>query len=182
MIAIIGLIILVAAVVVGVAGVLGNVGSAHGLASNSFTVFGYHVTGSTGALFLSGIVIGAVAMMGLSLLLAGYSRAARRGKAARLGLEEARRRTAAVSHDRDDLIVQRETEAAQSKRAHSSAAGDDGHHRRRHLFGTTKPTGSRSDEARTTISIRSPRAAQPEWCERLPDAAPTLRKAACSST
>jgi len=73
MIVIIGLIILVAAVVVGVAGVLSNGGSGHAL-THGFAVFGYHVTGSTGALFLYGIVVGAVAILGFSLLLAGARR------------------------------------------------------------------------------------------------------------
>ena len=64
MILIVGLIILVAAVIVGVAGVLTNDGGAHALTSG-FSVFGYHVTGSTGVLFLYGIVVGAVAVFGL---------------------------------------------------------------------------------------------------------------------
>ncbi len=68
MIVILGLIILVAAVVVGVAGVLGN-GDVHGLA-HGFSVLGYHVTGS-GTVFLSGIAVGALALFGLWLLLAG---------------------------------------------------------------------------------------------------------------
>jgi len=51
MIIIIGLVILVAAVVVGVAGVLSNNGSGHAL-THPFALFGYHVTGSTGTLFL----------------------------------------------------------------------------------------------------------------------------------
>jgi len=65
-----GLIVLVAALVAGVAGVLGNGGSGHAL-THGFAVFGYHVTGSTGTLFLYGIVVGAIALAGLSLLLAG---------------------------------------------------------------------------------------------------------------
>jgi hypothetical protein len=51
MIVIVGLIILLAAVIVGVAGVLGNGGSGHAL-THGFSVFGYHVTGSSGTLFL----------------------------------------------------------------------------------------------------------------------------------
>jgi hypothetical protein len=57
MIIILGLIILVAAGVAGVAGVLSNSGSGHAL-THGFAVFGYHVTGSTGTLFLYGIVAG----------------------------------------------------------------------------------------------------------------------------
>jgi hypothetical protein len=77
MIIIIGLVILVAAVVAGVAGVLSNSGSGHAL-NHNFAAFGYHVTGSTGTLFLYGIVVGAVGLLGLSLLLAGARRTAAR--------------------------------------------------------------------------------------------------------
>jgi hypothetical protein len=111
MIVIFGLIILVAAVVVGVAGVLGNGGSGHAL-THGFAVFGYHVTGSTGTLFLYGIVVGAIALAGLSLLLAGARRTSRRGSAARHGLRQSRRETAAVTADRDNLIGQRDTPRA----------------------------------------------------------------------
>ena len=111
MIVIVGLIILLAAVIVGVAGVLGNSGHAHAL-PHGFAVFGYHVTGSTGTLFLAGIVVGAAAMAGLSLLLAGARRTSRRGSAARRGLSKSRQETAAVSQDRDNLIGERDTARA----------------------------------------------------------------------
>lgn len=110
MIIILGLIILVAALIVGVAGVLGNGGSAH--AVSHFSVLGYHLTGSAGTLFLAGIVVGAVALLGLTLLLAGARRTARRGSAARRGLKQSRRETAAASQERDDLIEQRDTARA----------------------------------------------------------------------
>ena len=106
MIVILGLVILVAAVIAGVAGVLANGGHAHEV--THFAVFGYHVTGSTGTLFLYGIVIGALALAGLSLLLAGARRTSRRGREARRGLARSRRETAAVSADRDDLAGQRD--------------------------------------------------------------------------
>jgi hypothetical protein len=120
MIVILGLVILVAAVVVGVAGVLANGGHAH--AVTHFAVFGYHVTGSTGTLFLSGIVVGALALAGLSLLLAGARRTSRRGRDARRGLAQSRRETAAVSQDRDDLRDQRDTARTDT----ASTLGDDG--------------------------------------------------------
>ncbi len=75
-------------------------------------MFGYHVTGSTGTLFLSGIVVGALGLLGLSLLLAGARRTSRRGREARRGLTQSRRETAAVTQDRDDLLGQRETARA----------------------------------------------------------------------
>ncbi|WP_019926121.1 hypothetical protein [Nocardia sp. BMG111209] len=86
---IIGLIILIIAAVAGVAGVLTNLGDSHAL-QGDFSIFGYHVTGSTGLLFLYGIVVGAVALAGLSLLLAGARGAARRERMARLELGQAR--------------------------------------------------------------------------------------------
>jgi hypothetical protein len=126
MIIILGLIILVAAVVVGVAGVLTN-GGTHGLA-HGFSVLGYHVTGS-GTVFLYGIVVGAVALFGLWLLLAGVRHTSRRGRAARRGLRqsqretaESRQETAAVSKDRDDLIGQRDTARAYTASTPGSGA------------------------------------------------------------
>src|SRR5580658_748531 len=110
MIIVLGLIILVAAVVAGVSGVLSNGGSGH--AVTHFAVFGYHVTGSTGTLFLYGIVLGAVGLFGLSLLLAGARRTSRRGSTARRGLKQSRRETAAASQERDDLIDQRDAARA----------------------------------------------------------------------
>src|SRR5580700_2701826 len=129
MIVILGLVILVAAVVVGVAGVLANGGHAH--AVSHFAVFGYHVTGSTGTLFLYGIVVGALALAGLSLLLAGARRTSRRGRGARRGLAQSRRETAAVSQDRDDLIGQRDTACGytvhdEQQNFTASTPGDDG--------------------------------------------------------
>lgn len=110
MIIILGLIILIAALVVGVAGVLGNDGSAHAL--THFSVLGYHVTGSEGTVFLSGIVVGAAGLLGLTLLLAATRRTSRRGTAARRGLKRSRRETAAANQERDDLISQRDSARA----------------------------------------------------------------------
>ena len=123
MIVILGLVLLVAAVIVGMAGVLGNGGSAHAL-TDGFSVFGYHVTGSTGTLFLYGIVVGAIALFGLCLLLAGARRTARRGSAARRGLKQSRRETAAASQARDDLIDQRETARAYTASAPGGSAAE----------------------------------------------------------
>ena len=53
MIVILGLVILLAAVIFGVAGVLGNGGSGHAL-THGTSVFGYHLNGSKGTLFLTG--------------------------------------------------------------------------------------------------------------------------------
>lgn len=153
MIIIIGLVILVVAVVVGVAGVLSNGGNGHAL-THGFAVFGYHVTGSTGTLFLYGIVVGAIAVLGLSLLLAGARRTSRRGREARHGLKESRRQTAAVSQDRDDLLTEREASRshAASNRGDDSAdghgPGENGSHRssRRRVFGRRSTSPEAADQ------------------------------------
>src|ERR1700733_6327837 len=119
MIIILGLVVLVAAVVIGVAGVLVNHGSDHALV-HPFAVFGYHVTGSTGTLFLYGIVLGAIGVLGLGLLLAGARRTSRRARAARRGLKQSRRETASASQARDALIDERET-----ARAHAASQPGD---------------------------------------------------------
>jgi hypothetical protein len=122
MIVILGLIIVAAAVIAGAAAVLSNGGSTHPL-PHGFSVLGYHVTGSTGTLFLYGIVVGAAALLGLILLLAGARRTSRRRRTARRGLQQSRRDTAAITRERDDLIDQRE-----AARAETPAAEKNGPH------------------------------------------------------
>lgn len=122
---ILGLIILIVAAIIAVAGVLTNLGSAHEL-TNDFSVFGYHVTSSTGALFLYGIVVGAAGLIGLFLLLAATRRAVRRDRSPR---RLAKRESAVVDRERDDLIQQRdiaraEADAAQAKAARARAGQD----------------------------------------------------------
>ena len=52
MFVIVGLIIVLVAAIVATIGVLSNAGPNH-LLTDSFSLFGYHVTGSTGTLFLT---------------------------------------------------------------------------------------------------------------------------------
>src|SRR5450432_81629 len=147
MIIIIGLIIVVAALIVGLAGVLGN-GGTHGLA-HGFSVLAFPLT-SSGTIFLYGIAVGAIALFGLWLLLAGARRTSRRGSAARRGLRQSRRETAqsrqetaAVSKDRDNLIGQRDTArtyTASTLGDHASPSSpqpspDQDHRNRPRLFG-----------------------------------------------
>ena len=151
MIIIIGLVILVAAVVAGVASVLSNSGSGHPL-THHFAVFGYHVTGSDGTLFLSGIVVGALGLLGLSLLLAGARRTSRRGRAARSGLAQSRRETAAVSKDRDDLLGQRETARAYTASTLGNGPADGG----------GDPGADAGDGQRSKWHLFGPRSASPQ--------------------
>jgi hypothetical protein len=121
MIVLVGLVILIAAVVVGVAGVLAN-GGGHPL-TDQFAVFGYHVTGSTGALFLYGIVVGAVGVFGLGLLLADARRTARRGRTARRELKQSRRETATATQNHHDVAPGRQRETRGTDATASTDAG-----------------------------------------------------------
>jgi hypothetical protein len=163
---VLGLVLLVAAVVVGVAGVLTNDGSAHTLAAHGFSVLGYHVTGSTGTLLLYGIVIGALGVLGLSLLLSRARRTARLGNAARHSLEQSRAETVVVSRDRNDLIGQRDAARAETVdvRENSSPGGGPAqpvdryragrHHIGRHHIG--RRSAPREDAAATTAPAPAP--------------------------
>src|ERR1039457_7270927 len=134
MIIIIGLVILIAAVVAGAAGVLSNSGSGHPL-THPFAILGYHVTGSTGTLSTSASVGGALALFGLGRLRAGARRPPRRGREARRGLNQSRRETAAVSHDRDDLLDQRETAPPYPARTMGTGLAGGSQRVKWHLFG-----------------------------------------------
>lgn len=112
MLVVVGLVLLIAAVVVGVAGVLSNTDGAHAL-TDDFSVLGVEVGGSTGTLFLCGLVVGAVGVLGLGLVLAGARRSSRRGFEARRGLRESRRETAVAIQERDDLVDQRDAARAE---------------------------------------------------------------------
>ncbi|WP_351237665.1 hypothetical protein [Streptomyces sp. NPDC002133] len=133
MILILGLVVLIAAVTIGVVGVFSN--SAHGL-TGGFSVFGYEVTGSTGTLFLFGIVIGAAAVLGLVLLLIGARRASRRSTSRR---ELTRSRGAPnVDRERHDQISKGDTRAAEATQAHTEdrpAATGPRHRGGLHWFG-----------------------------------------------
>jgi len=125
MIVVLGLVLLVAALVVGVAGVLTNHGGAHAL-PHAFSVMGYHVTGSSGTVFLYGLVVGAVAVLGLSLLLTSVHHSARLARATRRELAESRNETDVARQDRDDLIGRRNSarlETASVVRDDASANG-----------------------------------------------------------
>ncbi|MFJ6756214.1 MULTISPECIES: hypothetical protein [unclassified Streptomyces] len=131
MILILGLILLIAAIVVGLAGVFGNTGAGHDLGvGGDFSIFGYHATGSTGSLFLSGIIVGAVALLGLTLVMMGARRSARRSAQARRERGTSRREAAAVDRDREDLIEERD-----DARAETGPPVADAPRRRGHWFG-----------------------------------------------
>lgn len=79
--------------------------------TDGFAVFGYDLTGSTGTLFLFGIVVGAVAMLGMSAMLVGARRTASHGQDARRELVRVRRETAFLDRDLAILNEHRSTDA-----------------------------------------------------------------------
>ncbi len=118
-----GLLVLIVAMVVGAAGVVSNAGSEH-LLTDDFAVFNYHVTGSTGTVLLYGILIGTIGMAGLSLVLAGATRAAARGRAARIELKRTQQGADLVNRDRDRLLERRlENDEAPTAPVRESAFG-----------------------------------------------------------
>lgn len=132
MIVVIGLVVLLFAVIVGVLGVLNNAGTAHTLNEN-FSVLGYHVTGSTGTLYLFGIAIGALAMLGMCVLLAGAQRTAGRGRDARRELKRSQREVEFVHRDRD--FQNRSAGAATDSTVNSELATTRPRRMRGHLLG-----------------------------------------------
>jgi hypothetical protein len=121
MIVIIGLIVLGAAVIVGIVGLLTNAGPTHRL-TETFSIFGYTVTGSTGTLFLVGIAVGAVAALGLGVLLAGARRTADRGREARRQLAMSQRETAFINRDRTNLLERQHPHGAGASSVNGSRA------------------------------------------------------------
>jgi hypothetical protein len=78
---------------------------------------GVDVTGSTGTLFLYGIVVGAAALLGLILILTGTRHTTRRDRTARRRLKQPQRETAAAEQERDVLINERGSARAQTAQA-----------------------------------------------------------------
>ena len=117
-------------VVSGVGGILAHSGHTHAVTHSA--ILGYHMTGSV---FLYGTAVGALAMLGLSLLAASVGRSSRRGLAASASLAQSRRETAAVTQHRDDLIMQRDTACAYTvldeQRNYTASTLGDGSHRAR---------------------------------------------------
>jgi hypothetical protein len=122
MIAILGLLLLIVAVLVAVAGVAANTGTAHPLGGD-FTIAGLHLNGlSTGTLFLYGVTVGAVAMLGLSMLLGTFSRRmASRGSQRKL--MGSQRETEALRLDHERLTQQLDDERTEHRLAVDAAPG-----------------------------------------------------------
>jgi len=73
MMIILGFLLLVIAAIVALVGILTNLGTPSEL-TTGFNIFGIPFSGRTGELFLFGVVVGAVGMLGLGMLLRGLGR------------------------------------------------------------------------------------------------------------
>ena len=116
---IVGLLILLAAIGIGLSGVWANSGSEH-LLGQDFSVLGLQLGGlSTGQLFLYGIIIGVLGMLGLSLLLGVFDKrlASRR---ARRALKGSQNESQSLRNDRDRLTQQLDDEHTERARMESS--------------------------------------------------------------
>jgi hypothetical protein len=121
MIILLGLLLVIAAAGVATVGVATNSGGAH-TSGEAFVVFGHSFTGlSTGQLFLFGIVVGVVGMLGLALLLGAFNRRlASRGS--RRELKGSRREGAALRLDRDRLTQELDDARRENPRADAADA------------------------------------------------------------
>ncbi|MCX4092601.1 hypothetical protein [Nocardia sp. alder85J] len=98
MIILIGLILLIAAIVVGASAIAANNDQAHMLTGH-FTIFDHAFSGSQGQLFAAGAGVGAVAMLGLVLLLGGAFGTSRKHAQTRRELRKSRREMTAAQRD-----------------------------------------------------------------------------------
>ncbi|MFD7779062.1 hypothetical protein [Streptomyces sp. NPDC059753] len=154
MIIILGLILLVLAAIVAVAGIVSNVGSGHEF-TYAFAVFGHQMTGFTGMFFLYGMIVGAVAMLGLGLMVTGARRTSRLTAEARHGRDESHRENAALRKERDTKTGQRgaaraETAAVGKERDDLAGQRDDSFSRRerdRQDRGCAQSLAARDDDA-----------------------------------
>ena len=105
---VIGLILLLLALIVGLVGVLANL-SAGAALTGGFNIFGLAYDGTSGQLFLFGIVVGAIAMLGIGLVFGALGRR----REARRELKESRREAEDLRRQHDRLAQELEEERAQ---------------------------------------------------------------------
>jgi hypothetical protein len=124
MIVVLGLLVLAVAATISIVAVASNGGGGHPLGGD-FTVAGLHLSGlSTGQLFLYGVVVGTIGMLGLSMLLGTFSqRMASRSSRRRLKGSQLEAEALRVDHER--LSQQLDDERAGNRQAIADAADGD---------------------------------------------------------
>ena len=143
MIIIVGVLVFIAAAGVAASGVAANSGTTHP-SGDAFVIFGQSLTGlSTGQLFLFGIVVGVVGMLGLAMLLGAFNRRLA-SRASRRELKGSRRESAALRVDRERLSRQLDDERAGHLDGHSSN-------------GTSPPVAVKNEPASTGVDTTAQR-------------------------
>jgi ABC-type Na+ efflux pump permease subunit len=104
-----GLLVFLAVGAMGIARITGYNGTTHSTHSTHSSPFrldvpGYHLQGPGSRLFLFGLLVGAVTMLGLSAMVAGLGRGFRRRPAARQLLTDSLQQTSALQDQNDQLI------------------------------------------------------------------------------
>ena len=102
----IGLVILAIAGLVALAAGLANSGSDHMV--TNFAILGMDVDGSSGKIFIYGAILGAVAMLGLNMLLAGLGRGFKNKVHNRRVHKHEQQQMNEIEADRDRLAAQLE--------------------------------------------------------------------------
>ncbi len=118
-----GLLILAAAGVTAAAGFLANDGASNAL-SQPFEVFGYNFTDSSGRLFVFGIIVGVVAMLGIALMLKGMRRRVRHSVDSRRERRTIRGEADTLAAERDQLAQELEEERARKAALEPASAAD----------------------------------------------------------
>jgi hypothetical protein len=154
---VLGLLLLLAACVVGLVGVLTN------LSGQDFSIFGMPVGGASGWLFLFGIVVGAVGMLGLAMIRGANVRSRRLRKE----LKQTRRETESLRKERE-RGHERVTRGEETARGREAPTTSETTHAGETRAGEARPTDTPTGEARSA-DIPQQRAAEhkPSFRERL---------------
>jgi hypothetical protein len=97
---VLGIVLLLLAGIGVLAGALANSGSDHTIV-DGFNILGMSVNGSSGKVFLYGAILGAVAMLGLNVLLAGLGRGLKNKVRHRKEVRNTRKREKALDKERE---------------------------------------------------------------------------------
>ncbi|MCE5289454.1 MAG: hypothetical protein LLG14_09455 [Nocardiaceae bacterium] len=148
---VLGLLILILSVVVGIGVILMPDNND---AADTLTVFGFHVDLSQAGVFIFGAVAGALALLGLGLMLSALRRSSHRRKVAEL--EHYRHDAESARQERDELLEARERQLEQERELHAR------HERELRAVRETNTTPeSRAEEAPLTRDTREPRPDEP---------------------
>ncbi|CAM3908529.1 hypothetical protein [Smaragdicoccus niigatensis] len=147
---VLGLLILILSVVVGVGVILMPDNND---AADTLTVFGFHVDLSQAGVFIFGAAVGALALLGLALMLSALRRSSHRRKAAEL--DHYRHDAESARQERDELLEARERQLEQERELHAR------HERELREVRETSTTPEALEDAPRARDTREPRLDEP---------------------